>query len=447
MKRLFCLLPVLGILLTAGCGADRNTGKVTFADREGKILLEANSMAQIYEDERWAFLECAFYQAAEGIAQQSGEPATQVQSKLFSERCRIQTSFDADVFSALKALSEEELSVAGVITDLDGSILAVYSAKNEEKTNQALAQHSPYSAFKPLSVYAQAVERGVAGWSSLYEDSPCKQVEDETGTMRDWPANASGRYSERQVTVYDALRKSLNTVAVRCLEDVGVAESIAFLQKNLDIPLKEEAYVLETYTADEVVGNIALGYLETGVTPVQMAGWYQIFATGGQYTPPSAVDAVLRQDGSAWYERQTQPRQVISQATADVMNKLLQGVLKSGSTGEAAAVPDVEIAGKTGTGESHSDNWFVGVTPGYSCAVWHGKHDSNRAAELFCRVVTGLYGGDSTAPRQFVTHSKTQQIAYCAHSGEAISPNCSLIEVGYFTDPNALPQCSVCGNK
>lgn len=447
MKRIVCILPVLGILLAAGCGGDRSAGKVTFADREGQILLEANSMAQIYEDARWAFLECAFYQAAEAIAQQSGEPVEQVQSKLFSERCRIQTSFDADAFSALETLSEEDISAAGVITDLDGSILAVYSAKNEDNTNQALAQHSPYSAFKPLSVYAQAVERGIAGWSSLYEDSPCKQVADETGKMQDWPANVSGRYSEQQVTVYDALRKSLNTVAVRCLEDVGVAESIAFLQKNLDIPLEEEAYVLEAYTADEVVGNIALGYLETGVTPVQMAGWYQIFATGGQYTPPSAVDAVLRQDGSAWYQRQSRTRQVISPETADVMNKLLQGVLKSGSTGEAAAVSDVEIAGKTGTGENHSDNWFVGVTPGYSCAVWHGENESNRAAALFSRVVTGLYSGDSAAPRQFVTHAKTQQIAYCAHSGEAISPNCSLIEVGYFTDPNALTQCSVCGNK
>jgi D-alanyl-D-alanine carboxypeptidase/D-alanyl-D-alanine-endopeptidase (penicillin-binding protein 4) len=103
--------------------------------------------------------------------------------------------------------------------------------------------------------------------------------------------------------------------------------------------------------------------------------------------------------------------------------------------------------GKTGTGDNYADNWFVGVTPAYSCAVWHGQSDSNRADNLFAAVVGGLYGENSDLLRNFITHENLNQIAYCARSGHAFSNRCTRIELGYYKQTDALPVCSVCGNE
>ena len=294
-------------------------------------------------------------------------------------------------------------------------------------------------------MYTPAVEKGVANWSTVYKDSPYKQIKNNDGEMLDWPANASGTYSQQNTTVYDALRTSLNTVAVKCLEDVGVAESVTFLQTQLGIPLKQEQQVIDKYGAEEVIGNVALGYLETGITPVEMAGYYQMFANGGFYTSPQAVSKITAQDGTQVYVRKPEQKQVISAATADVMNKLLQGVVDQGGTGSKARCREVEVAGKTGTGDEYADNWFVGITPGYSVAVWHGQSDSNHAAEMFSGVVSDLYTKQPNANRKFITHQNLKQVIYCTVSGKAISKNCTVIDMGYFASKNTPQICDQCG--
>ena len=321
----------------------------------------------------------------------------------------------------------------------------MYSADvSGKQINYAQERRSPYSSFKALSVYTPAIEKGVANWSTMYPDTPYKQLADENGQLRDWPANATGVYSQENLPVYEALRKSLNTVAVKCLADVGVTKSMEFLQTSFGIPLKEEAYVAQNYSEEEVIGNIAMGYLETGITPVEMAGYYQIFANGGVYTEPASVQRICTMDGAEIYTWDRSSKQVISEATADLMNKLLQGVVKPGGTGEAVHCYDVEVAGKTGTGDGHGDNWFVGVTPGYSLAVWHGQNDTNQASEMFAAVVNQLYMLLPDENTKFITHENLNQVAYCAHSGKTVSSACSLIEVGYFKNKDLLPVCDVC---
>jgi len=129
------------------------------------------------------------------------------------------------------------------------------------------------------------------------------------------------------------------------------------------------------------------------------------------------------------------------------LNKLLQGVVAAGGTGEAAKSVGVEVAGKTGTGDNYADNWFVGVTPGYSIAVWHGQHDSNQADEMFSYVVDELYRLQPNANRKFITHKNLVQLAYCGHSGMVISDDCALMDVGYFKSKDTLPVCNLCSNQ
>lgn len=452
MKKLLSLLTVSALVLTVGfgCGQQEQTEDkgMTLLDRRGAPLCTVKKAEELYGDDRWAFLEVAVEEAAAELAKLHGTEPEQARQLMIREGYQVKTTFDPAQFALLQGAvrrSGEEAPLAIVLTDLNGDVTALYSSESDDRTNHAASRYAPCSAFKALSVYTPAVEKGLVNWSSVYEDAPVKKLADDSGKQQDWPANASGTYSNKAVPVYEALRTSLNTVAVRCLQDVGVAESVSFLQTAFDIPLKEEAHVIQAYGEEEVLGSVALGYLETGITPVDMAGYYQIFATGGAYVPAKTVLQIDDADGKTVYLRSKAPKQVVSPETADVMNYLLRGVLKPGGTGAAAACPGVEIAGKTGTGDNHTDNWFVGVTPAYSCAVWHGQSDSNRAEELFGLVTQILYGENDKLGKNFITHKNLQQIAYCAESGHAFSAGCKLIELGYYKQTDTLPTCGVCG--
>lgn len=429
--------------------AQTASGKaVTVFDGNGEPMITLGDVAGIYDNQYWAYLEIVISEAEDILSKRENCDAARARELLFTNGYQIHTSFDPSAYDALETAGtywEDVCDTAGAITNLQGDLLAVYSGDvSGKQINYSQARRSPHSAFKPLSVYAPAIEKGIANWSTLYPDTPYKQVQNEDGQLRDWPANASGAYSGQNLPVYEALRKSLNTVAVKCLADVGVTESMKFLQENFGIPLKEESYVAKTYGEEEVIGNIALGNLETGITPVEMAGYYQIFANGGVYTKPAGVQKLCAEDGTAVYVRNRSSKQVISETTADLMNKLLQGVVTDGGTGEGAQCYGVEIAGKTGTGDGHADNWFIGVTPGYSLAMWHGKNDTNEAATMFADAVNRLYLLLPDENTKFITHQNLHQVAYCARSGKAVSSGCTLMDIGYFEKKDALPLCDIC---
>ena len=420
MKRGISCFLLMAVLLGALAGCKEESG-LTVLDKDGKPV------------DNGAYIQ---------IVQQQVETLTNGQL----ERGTVYTPYDPQLAKALKNacdLKLNQIAAGCAVTDLEGRLLAVYST--DEAVNYALQADSPYSAFKPLSVYAQALEKGKISWSSHYEDSAYKQITDESGQTRDWPANHTNTYTGQPTSVYEAIRKSVNTVAVKCLADVGVSESVEFLREKLHIRLSGEEYAIRVYGEEEVLGNIALGYLTEGVTPVDMAGYYQIFANGGKYMPPQAVLKLCDETGKTVYQWESKPVQVISATTAGIMNKLLQGVVAGGGTGEKAAVKGVQVAGKTGTGDANSGNWFVGVTPGYSLAFWHGSNQSNIAPELFGYAVESIYLGQPGINTNFVTYVNLQELVCCAESGMAVSGKCTRIEKGYFAEGDAPGSCNIHG--
>lgn len=425
----------------AGCA--KSSGTVTVLDSQGNTLICLRENRIPADDSRWAYIQLAVDEAARQLAQARGCTQQEAVDQLFSGQYTVYTAFSPAVHQAITAAMESRslVEVGCAVTDLRGNLLAAYSGG--DTTNYATSPTAPYSAFKPLSVYLPAVESGRAGWFTTYEDSPLKQIPAEGGGMQDWPSNATGKYSMQTVPVHRALAQSLNTVAVKCLADLGVETSMAFLQDKLGIPLAEETQVLEQAGPDEILGNIALGYLETGVSPVDMAGYYQIFGSGGRYTKPQAVTKICDASGGVLYQREHENRQVTSPEVADIMNRLLQGVVKTGGTGEQATVPGTQVAGKTGTGDNYAGNWFVGLIPGYSCAVWHGEDRENKADELFSRIMTGVLEEEEEPKREFYAWGILNQVVYCAESGMPISDDCTRIELGYLLPGTSERPCNI----
>lgn len=434
-------LTLLFIIPLSGCG----DGKLSVKDKDGNVAAE---LTQKDMDENTAYkpyLEVVLKEAKEAVAEINNCNSYEAENFLYKNNCVIETCFDPDIYDAIeKSYSDSELNGSPfgcAITDLKGGLYAVFSSASNDDANYALSMLSPYSSLKPLSVYAPAIESGAAGWSKVYEDSPYKQIKDDSGELVDWPENATGVYTNSNTTVYQAVKESLNTVAVKCLADYGVNNSISFLKENLNINLDYESQKAESENEDEVIGNLAMGYLYDGVSVKDMAGYYQIFANGGKYYEPEAITEITDESGKTIYTKSGEYKQVISESTAYIMNNLLQGVVQSDGTGAKAKMNDVPVGGKTGTGTANDCHWFVGFVPEYSCAVWHGgSFETNYSPEIFSSIMSKI---DLDKNAEFSDCYDVKQAVYCCESGLLCTENCQRIDTGYYFAGDEIGICKI----
>ena len=426
IKKITAVLLAAGLLLSlASCGGSKT---VLLLDREGNAFAEYDGGLTVYEKQNAAYARYALTEAAERLAEPKGGDAEKGLALLARGGGEIRTAADPALMAAAAETDELYFADRGVpfalaVTDENARLAAVYSSSGETEP------HYAGSAIKPLSVYAPGVESGAILWSATQEDSPVKQVTTPAGE-EDWPVNGSGRYSYQQIPAAEALAQSLNTVAVKWLQRYGVTNAMDFLENSFGIDVSREREIAAQLSEDEVLANLALGYLQNGVTVCGMAGYYRVFADEGVYTPPVSVLSVVSGSGKQLYAAAPEPRQVLSPATAWVMNRMLKGVVDHG-TGTAAHIEGVDIVGKTGTSDGFDDNWFVGVTPRHTVAVWHGPSpaEGNRAAAAFNAFfhAAALPSDDAFTPCEQVT-----QAVYCTESGFRAGDNCPDVELGYY---------------
>ena len=424
------------------CGKENGLKLVSSS---GEVFATLKSDAQMRKAENTAYLEIAVNEAAEILSKTKGIEESDARKQLYKDKYTVYTAFDKSVSEKLATVcsaKDGKLKIAAAITDLNANLVAVYSSKGDEKnTNFATALNRPCSAIKPLSVYAPAIDNGTINWSSRYEDSPYKYIKNLEGVMRPWPNNATGMYSEKYAYIFQAVKESINTVAVKCLTDYGVENSLSFLENSFNFPIKAEKTTAATLGEEEILGNIALGFLSNGVSTVDMAGYYQIFANGGKYEAPKTVLKICDKNGQVIYERSYAPKQVIKDTTAEIMNRMLREVVTAGGTAEMVNCPDVAVAGKTGTDEDYKNNWFVGITPEYSCAIWHDYYLQNNAAQIFSDAINEIYSVKTNYQKVFTPMASVAEIAYCTESGKQFKSGCSFIRMGYYTQDNVPALC------
>ncbi len=217
------------------------------------------------------------------------------------------------------------------------------------RVTQAMRQ--PGSTFKGF-VYTTAIAAGFSPFRG-YLDAPFKV---DGYTPKNYSETHSGWMSMR-----DALIKSVNTVAVRTLIDVGFEPTIEIAQK---MGIKSEL---------KPVYSLALGGVEVNL--LELTGGYGTLATKGKHTEVHGIRRVLDQRGQVLYEAKYQPQEAIDEETAAIMTWMLRGVVNSG-TGSAAALPGRQVAGKTGTSDEARDLWFIGYIPQLVTGVWLGNDDN-----------------------------------------------------------------------
>lgn len=283
----------------------------------------------------------------------------------------VETTLDVDIQKEMeeaitKAIlrygpDKEVEQAAGIVMRLDGAVKAVmggrdYDISEFNRVTDSIRQ--PGSSFKPF-VYLAAIENG---WdlNSLIIDEPINY-----GRYR--PRNFGHKYYG-EVTLYEALTLSLNTVSVSLMKDIG-PDKVIDLARRLGITANLEADL-----------SLALG--SSGVPMVQMVTAYATLGRGGSAVEPYAIKKITDQDGNVLYER-TAPdkaRQVVSRADVAQVTAMMQSVIQNG-TGQGAAIP-YQAAGKTGTSQDFRDAWFIGFTNKYAAAIWFGNDDNSPTKRL-----------------------------------------------------------------
>lgn len=254
-----------------------------------------------------------------------------------------------------------------------GDVLAVAGAVGEKRGNRlqnyATDTRRPAgSCIKPVTVYAPALANGLITWADIYEDEP---VEIHSGNP--WPANADGLYRGR-VTVGRAVAHSLNPVAVRVLEKLGLEASFSFAHDLLGMHGLIPAEGNQAH--DLTLSSLALGQQSRGVTVREMTAAYTAFLEG-IYRPPISYHRVLDSEGNVLLENEVsgEAGRVLSKENAALMTRLLMTVTSEGTAARYMTVTEklgIEVAGKTGTTQNNCDRWFIGYTPKLLAGVWMG---------------------------------------------------------------------------
>jgi penicillin-binding protein 1A len=278
----------------------------------------------------------------------------------------VTTTLDSRLQAEGERALTEELNAKGakfgvaqgalVALDPEGAIKALIGGRNyaDSQFNRAVsAKRQPGSSFKPF-VYLTALERGLTP-DTIRQDAPI--------TIKGWnPENYSRKYLG-EVTLAQALSKSLNTVAVRLGQEVGPKAIV------------RTAHRLGIASDLEPNASIALGTSE--VTAIELVTAYSAFANGGIGVQPHVITRVRTANGKQLYVRRNANNgRVIEPQYVAMMNSMLEQTLQKGGTAEKADLPGWQAAGKTGTSQDWRDAWFIGYTSDLIAGVWLGNDDN-----------------------------------------------------------------------
>jgi len=330
---------------------------------------------------------------------------------------RVYTSLDIEINQAaeralIEGLELQTLRTREIVGDVDqkvegalialdarnGLILAMVGGSGftfDNQFNRAIhARRQIGSAFKPF-IFAAGIETKGLRPDSVFMDEPL-EIPVSSGVWR--PKNYNQRYYGR-VSLEFALKKSLNSVAVQLLQQVGPEEVINVVGKALDFDEEEIAERFEVYP------SIALGVYS--FSPLEIARAYAIFSNRGEKVFPVAVLRVEDERGELLLDNQGSLKKkrteydlnnnlrVLTLETAETVKGMLGEVMKKGGTAHQA-VSSVGLSriayGKTGTTDDYTDAWFIGFDRNIIAAVWVGFDDPSHT------LGKGQAGGVVSAP-------------------------------------------------
>jgi penicillin-binding protein 1A len=347
---------------------------------------------------------------------------------------RLQHAAEAAVAAVLDQADDPSAALVA-LDPTTGEILAMVGGRDfaTQQFNVAVqGRRQPGSAFKPF-VLATALAQGT-GSEEVFDSRPASFGLPNGQT---WKVTGSNQDTMR---LRAATEKSINSVFAKMILDVG-ADSVVETASRMGIT--------EDVTP---VPAIALGGLERGVSPLEMAAAYGTLAAGGTAAIPYGLSEVTDGNGKVLHSAETSASAALDPAVAYLTTDMLKGVITRG-TGTAAGIGR-PAAGKTGTTQEYRDAWFVGYTPQIVCAVWVGYPEAAREmnnvhgrkvtggsfpAEIWARFMKAAHEGLES--RDFTKPSGLTQVDVCATSGQRAGEWCEEKTSGLYLSAHLPGEC------
>ncbi|MFP3725790.1 transglycosylase domain-containing protein [Priestia filamentosa] len=356
----------------------KTTNKITEEEYQKAIkkpLLILSKPNMVFEEEKIRYQELVEY----ALTETSKKMDISVKD-VMNGGFKIYTSFNTDVYKIIRqeyskssnfpanAVDGTKVESSTVfINPKNGELIAFTGGREEPKPEEFLGfnrayrlKKQPGSTIKPVVAYGPALESG--------KFTPNSSLLDEKGhvfpggyVVKDWDKGGRG-----SVTMKEALRQSWNIPAVWTLQQVGLDYAKNYVQK-LGLDLSEEKTL-----------GIALGGLEGGVSPLEMADSYQAFANKGIRTPAHSIRMVRDNNNNIVLKTSIESQPVIKPKNANDIKEMLRNAVANG-TAKKGQIQGRQIAGKTGTvqhplipGKVNSDVWFVGFDEQIVSSMWMG---------------------------------------------------------------------------
>lgn len=294
------------------------------------------------------------------------------------------------------------------------------TARSFNRATQSVRQTG--SSIKPIAVVAPAIDKKVITGATILDD-----------TEKDFANNYHPTdYNEKSlgnITVRRAIESSQNIPFVEIMEDLKPKTAINYLKKMGITTLTEKDNGLP----------LALGGLEKGISPLQMAGAYATIANDGKYIEPTFYTKIERKNGSVIIKAKQTTRRAFSKETAYILKEMLtQPVQGQNGTATYCKITGVDVAAKTGTTDENYDRWLCGFTPYYTAVTWYGFdinesinfNQRNPAGLLWANVMSRVHTGLNSA--KFEKPASVTGVTICAETGKKATTGCQNKYVEYF---------------
>lgn len=288
------------------------------------------------------------------------------------------------------------------------------------------------SSIKPLSVYSPAIDTKQLTAASIVEDSPLsydlqmKYGDKRTNTPYN-PRNYDTDGFSGDVTVRTAIKRSINLVAIKIEDKIGLDTGKAYAKKFGITNILEKPNSAGQYDG---IAAMALGELTNGTNPLTMTAAYGVFGNNGLLTEPRLYRKVVDKTGKTILETKINTSKVLTPQSAYVMYDLLKGPTSDYGTAPNARFGDIPVAGKTGTSGDKKNFWFCGLTPYYSGAVWIGDDIPTSHYDIYSSTSSGIWSKIMKEAHKGLTYTDIQQpsgvtrVDVCSVSGKIATDAC-----------------------
>ena len=298
---------------------------------------------------------------------------------------------DTTNLSGVSGSSQQIQSAIVVMDPYTGDIVGMSGGMGEKTGNlwwnrATKSRRQPGSSFKPIASYAPSIEYGIVTPTTRIEDGKDVKL---NGTS--WMTLNFDHAYMGVITIETALKYSINTVAAQLVDKLTPAVSFEFVRSKAGI---------STLTIEDMdYAPMAVGALSYGVNVRDMTSAYSMFVNDGIRSKGRTYKYIYDNNDRLVYENATEQVEAISAKTAYWMTYMMKQSATYG-TGGVSDLPNMPVAGKTGTTQETYDRWFVGYTPYYVAACWVGydnptrlSYSGNPAATMWKKVMSRIHEG------------------------------------------------------